>query len=180
MVSATPTVAPPQPISLSSSLERNIRVLAERCRREAASAPLEKRVAEAITSFTGSMRFVYLHMALFGAWIGINLGLIPGVPRFDPSFVVLAMTASVEAIFLSTFVLISQNRMAKAADKQSALDLQINLLTEHELTRLVGMVEALTAHFDIQPISRPEIEEIKKDVAPEAVLDAIEAQQERS
>jgi hypothetical protein len=57
--------------------------------------------------------------------------------------------------------------------------LQINLLTEHELTRLVGMVEALTAHFNIQPISRPEIEEIKKDVAPEAVLDAIEAEQER-
>ena len=63
--------------------------------------------------------------------------LIPGVPRWDPSFVVLAMMASVEAIFLSTFVLISQNRMAAAADKRADLDLQISLLAEHEVTKLV-------------------------------------------
>ena len=106
----TPTVPPPRPEDLSSALRRNIEALEERRRQEAAAAPAEARVAEAITRFTGSMRFVYVHLALYGAWIAANLGAVPGVPEFDPSFVVLAMVASVEAIFLSTFVLISQNR----------------------------------------------------------------------
>jgi uncharacterized membrane protein len=69
------------------------------------------------------MLFVYLHLAFFGFWIVANLGSITGVPIWDKSFVVLAMWASVEAIFLSTFVLISQNRMA-AADKRADLDLR--------------------------------------------------------
>ena len=102
---------------------------------------------------------------------------MPGVPRFDPSFVVLAMVASVEAIFLSTFVLISQNRMAAAADKRADLDLHVSLLTEHELTKLVGLSRPWRsarrgANAD------PEIKEVKKDVAPEAVLDEIEAKQD--
>jgi len=64
------------------------------------------RIADAITGFAGSMRFLYIHLLVFGSWILINLGWLP-VPRFDPSFVVLAMVASVETICLSTFVLIS-------------------------------------------------------------------------
>jgi uncharacterized membrane protein len=94
--------------------------------REDVTATLEVRVADAIIGFTGSMRFVYLHLVLFGLWILVNLGLVPGAPEFDPSFVILAMVASVEAIFLSTFILISQNRMAAAADKRADLDLQKN------------------------------------------------------
>lgn len=103
--------------------------MAARRQQEAAAATREERIADAITSFTGSMLFVYIHLALYGAWIVINLGVVPGVPKFDPSFVILAMVASVEAIFLSTFVLISQNRTAATADKRADLDLQINLLT---------------------------------------------------
>ena len=105
-----PTYPPPPPPSLSPVLERNIRALQLRRQRQEKEASLEERVAEAITRFTGSMRFVYLHLVLFGAWILANRGFVPGIPAWDPSFVVLAMIASVEAIFLSTFVLISQNR----------------------------------------------------------------------
>jgi uncharacterized membrane protein len=147
---------------------------------EAASATRQERVAEAITAFTGSMVFVYLHLLLYGGWIVVNLGLVPGVPRFDPSFVILAMAASVEAIFLSTFVLISQNRMAAAADKRADLDLQVNLLAEHELTRLIEMVEAVTDHLGIRTAAHGDLHEIKKDVAPEAVLNEIEAQQQKA
>src|SRR3954464_7368370 len=177
MVQSTPTVPPPQPADLSSSLKRNIQALAERRRQEAASATRQDRLAEAITSFTGSMRFVYLHLVLYGAWIVVNLGIIPGVPKFDPSFVILAMVASVEAIFLSTFVLISQNRMAAAADKRADLDLHISLLTEHELTKLVELVTAMAERAGVQANADPEIEEVKKDVAPEVVLDEIESKQ---
>src|SRR5947199_332143 len=131
-----PTVPPPQPGSLNTALARNIAALERRRRDDAASAPLEERVAAAITRFSGSMPFVYLHLAAYGAWIVVNLGWVPGAPRFDPTFVVLAMIASVEAIFLSTFVLITQNRMAAAADKRAELDLQISLLAEHEVTKI--------------------------------------------
>ena len=174
----TPTVPPPQPDSLHSSLKRNIELLAQRRKREAASSSLEERVAERITAFTGSMRFVYLHLAIYTAWIVINLGWIPGVRRFDPSFVVLAMEASVEAIFLSTFVLISQNRMSRAADKRADLDLHINLLAEHELTKMAAMIAAISQKLGVQVLPEREIGEISADVAPEAVLDAIEATNE--
>jgi uncharacterized membrane protein len=142
--------------------------------RDEVTATLEARVADAITSFTGSMRFVYLHLVLFGLWILVSLGVVPGLPQFDPSFVILAMFASVEAIFLSTFVLISQNRMAAAADKRADLDLQINLLSEHEITKLIALVSSIADRMGVKTEVDPEVDELKQDVAPEAVLDEIE------
>jgi uncharacterized membrane protein len=170
-----PTYPPPQPPGLSPVLERNIRALQLRREREEKEASAEERLAEAITRFTGSMRFVYLHLALFGFWVAANLGWVPGVPAWDPSFVVLAMVASVEAIFLSTFVLISQNRMAAAADKRADLDLQVSLLAEHEVTRLVTLVSGIADRLGVKTEADAEVEEIARDVAPEAVLDEIEA-----
>jgi uncharacterized membrane protein len=160
---------------MSSALERNIQALQVRRQREEVQATLEERIAAAITRFTGSMRFVYLHLAFFGFWIVANLGWVPGVPSWDPSFVVLAMMASVEAIFLSTFVLISQNRMSAAADKRADLDLQISLLAEHEVTKLVTLVSAIADHMGVETRVDAELDEIKRDVAPEAVLDELEA-----
>ncbi|WP_011581210.1 MULTISPECIES: DUF1003 domain-containing protein [Chelativorans] len=174
----SPTAHLPPADKLSSALERNIEAIEKRRSEEADQLKLEERIAQAITRFTGSMRFVYLHLAVYGFWIVANLGLIPGVPRFDPSFVMLAMAASVEAIFLSTFVLISQNRMAAAADKRADLDLQINLLTEHEITKLAEMITAIGERLDSKPLSDREVGEIKSDIAPEAVLDAIEAKRQ--
>lgn len=163
------------PQNLAATLQRNIRVMDLRREQEAVTASREERIADAITRFTGSMRFVYLHLLLYGFWIVANMGFVPGVPRFDPSFVILAMVASVEAIFLSTFVLISQNRMAAAADKRADLDLQINLLAEHEVTKLVVLVSAIADRLGVQTGVESEISELKRDVAPEAVLDEIEA-----
>ena len=172
-----PTYPSPQPRGLSPVLERNIRALQLRRQREEKEATAEERVAEAITRFTGSMRFVYLHLAFFGFWIVANLGWAPGLPTWDPSFVVLAMVASVEAIFLSTFVLISQNRMAAAADKRADLDLQISLLAEHEVTRLVTLVSGIADLMGVKTEADADLKEITLDVAPEAVLDELEATQ---
>ncbi len=171
---AAPTIPPPGPENLASSLKRNIESLRERRRQEQASATRQERLAEAITAFTGSMTFVYLHLALYAAWILVNVGVIPGLPKFDPSFVILAMEASVEAIFLSTFVLISQNRTAAASDKRADLDLHINLLTEHELTKLSAVVLAIAARLDVEVAETADVQEIRKDVAPEAVLDELD------
>lgn len=174
-----PTKPPPKPPGLGTVLERNIQALQERRTREEAQAAFQERLAQRITRFTGSMGFVYLHLAVFGAWIFINLGLIPSVGPFDPSFIILAMVASVEAIFLSTFVLISQNRMAAADAKRAELDLQISLLAEHEVTKLVALVSAIANRMGVQTDVDPEVEELKQDVAPDVVLDEIEETQTR-
>ena len=169
------TSPPLKPPGLGPVLQRNIEALQQRRQREQADASVEQRVADAITRFTGSMTFVYLHVAFFGFWIIANLGWIPGVPAWDESFVVLAMIASVEAIFLSTFVLISQNRMSAVADSRADLDLQISLLAEHEVTKLAALVSAIAQRLDVRSEVDPELGEIKQDVAPEAVLDEIES-----
>jgi uncharacterized membrane protein len=163
----------PVPPGLTSVLDRNIRRMRERRQQEDAEAKLSDRISDRITSFAGSMTFVAIHAVAYGAWIAVNLNIVPGVRAFDPSFVMLAMEASVEAIFLSTFVLISQNRMMGAAARQSDLDLQINLLTEHELTRLVSLVDAIALKMGIEVDERADLEEIKQDVSPEAVLDQL-------
>jgi uncharacterized membrane protein len=120
------------------------------------------------------MRFVYIHLAVFGTWILWNLGWL-GLAPFDPSFVVLAMVASVEAIFLSTFVLISQNRAAEQADERADLDLQICLLTEHEVTRLVELTAAICRALGVPVPDAAHVEDLQKDVRPEDVIDAMEA-----
>jgi uncharacterized membrane protein len=163
----------PSPPGMTTTLHANIEELTARAREEARRAPASERLAAAITRFTGSMTFVAVHLVFYGGWIAANLGVIPGVAPFDPTFVVLAMEASVEAIFLSTFVLISQNRMAATADRRADLDLHINLLAEHELTKLAQLVERIAERVGVPPDS-PEYEEIKRTVDPIQVLDVLE------
>jgi uncharacterized membrane protein len=104
-----------------------------------------------------------------------NVGWVPGVPRFDRSFTVLAMAASVEAIFLSTFVLISQNRMQALADRRADLDLQVSLLAEHEVTQLLTLVRAMARRMDLAEARDPELDELAQDIRPETVLSQLEA-----
>jgi uncharacterized membrane protein len=81
----------------------------------------------------------------------------------------------VEAIFLSTFVLISQNRMAALADQRADLDLQISLLAEHEVTRLITLVVAMAERMGVEAAQDPELTELSQDVAPEKVMQKMEA-----
>ncbi|HEX2202940.1 MAG TPA: DUF1003 domain-containing protein [Longimicrobium sp.] len=158
---------------MAGVVERNIKALLARRQAEDRTRSAQDRVADAITRFTGSMTFVCIHLALFGAWIVTNLGWTPLEP-WDPSFVVLAMVASVEAIFLSTFVLISQNRMQALADKRADLDLQVSLLSEHEVTQLITLVRRMAQEMGIEESRDPELDELEQDVAPEKVLEEME------
>jgi uncharacterized membrane protein len=167
---------PSQPNSegrLAGVMERNIYALIIRRQQEEQRKAFQDRIADAITAFTGSMPFVYIHLIVFCLWIIANL---PGVPfpKFDPTYVVLAMFASVEAIFLSTFVLISQNRMAALADKRAELDLQISLLAEHEISRAITLLRDIAGNMGIPSSQNPELGELARDVAPEQVLDKME------
>jgi uncharacterized membrane protein len=166
-----PTVPPPDPKSLNTALYRNIDALRRQEEDEHRSDSVHDRLADAITGFAGSFPFVYLHLALLAFWLAANLGWIAGIAAWDPEFIVLAMIASVEAIFLSTFVLISQNRMAEEQGRRAALDLQISLLAEHEVTCLIRQTSAIAAHLGVQT---EDVEELKRDIAPEAVLTVIQ------
>jgi uncharacterized membrane protein len=179
MSSPRPPLYRSQSSGMAQVVERNIRALLERRRREEQAASWQDRLAARITSFAGSMRFVYIHLAIYGLWIILNLPWVP-LPHFDPTFVVLAMAASVEAIFLSTFILITQNRMAAQAEKRAELDLQISLLAEHEITRVVTLVAAIAERLGIEASQDPELAELARDVAPEQVLDTMEVNQRRA
>ena len=172
MDSRGPIVPPPHPETLNTALYRNIDALKRHHDNEVRGAGFHERLANTITSFVGSFAFIYIHVALFGFWILANIGDVAGVSEWDPQFVMLGMAASVEAIFLSTFVLISQNRMSAMQGRQAALDLQISLLAEHEVTRLIRQTSAIAEKLGVD--CGDDVEELKRDIAPEAVLAAIE------
>ena len=91
----------------------------------------QDRAADQVTSFAGSLKFVYLHSVWFGIWVLLNIGVLGASLKFDKfPFGLLTMIVSLEAIFLSTFVMVSQNRQAARADIRSELDFETNLRSE--------------------------------------------------
>ena len=160
---------------MSQVVHRNISALMEVRQRQEQQRTIADRIADAITSFAGTIWFALLHLLLFGGWILINAGWVRGVKPFDPfPFVMLAMIASVEAIFLATFILISQNRMQRLADRRAELDLQISLLTEHELTRAIQLLDAMSRRLGGTRPPEEELRELEKDVSPQKVVEEIE------
>jgi uncharacterized membrane protein len=134
------------PRSVSTHMERNVRAIAKLEHEAMQQRTPADRVSDAITRVAGSAAFVALHGVLFTVWITINVGEVRSVPIFDPyPFNFLTLVVSLEAIFLSIFVLMSQNRAARLGDRRAHLDLQIDLLAERELTAILHMLRALCA-----------------------------------
>jgi uncharacterized membrane protein len=91
----------------------------------------QDHVADKVTDFAGSLRFVYLHSVWFFVWVVLNIGVLGAALKFDPfPFGLLTMIVSLEAIFLSTFVMVSQNRQSARADLRAKLDFETNLRAE--------------------------------------------------
>lgn len=169
-------------ISQSEIVRKNTVAIAEMQRKVTEARTIGGRIADGITDFTGSMAFVYVHVVWFALWILLNVGLIqiPHISEFDKfPFSLLTMIVSLEAIFLSTFVLISQNRLACASEKRAELDLQVNLLAEQKATKVLEMLDQITQQLD-QVGSRfnferdPEVEALKVSPEPQEVLQVIE------
>ena len=155
-------------------LERNVRALVEHAAEEERAKPTADRVAMAIWRFAGTMKFVYFHVVLFGLWAALDLGLIPGVRNFDPTFTILGTAAAVEAIFLAAFVLMAQLRMADMADRRNHLDVQVSLLAEQEITHILRLVAAMGDQMGIKEAQDPEIQELLKELKPRDVLERID------
>ncbi len=160
---------------LTGVVYRNIRALLEVRKSFEARKTAKDRVADAIAGFAGSMAFVLVQAVVVLVWVVWNIGWAPYLHPFDPyPFVLLAMSASVEAIFLTTFVLISQNRLSQLTDQRADLDLQISLLAEHEITHVIELLDAVARHLGVEPARREKSEDLKKEVKPEALVREIE------
>ena len=144
---AVTTPKPPAPRAVSTHMERNVRAIAQLEREAMEERTAADRLSDAIAKVAGSSGVRGRPTSsCFTVWITLNVGLVPAVPIFDPyPFSFLTLVVSLEAIFLSIFVLMSQNRAARLADRRAHLDLQIDLLAERELTAMLHMLRALCA-----------------------------------
>jgi uncharacterized membrane protein len=137
---------------METATYRNVQEIARIEREALQRRSTAERLGDLIATQAGRMWFIMLHALWFALWIGLNAGEGSRTGRFDPfPFSLLTMIVSLEAIFLSLFILMSQNRSARQADQRSHLDLQINLLSEHENTKMLRMLQALPVAEPLVP-----------------------------
>lgn len=131
------------------------------------------RIAAGIARFCGSMSFVWLHVVGFALWIGYNTA--PWFSAFDPyPFTFLTLVVSLEAIFLSTFILISQNYEMRITERRNQLDLQINLLSEQENTKMLQLLEQIAKKVGAHVEDDPQIGALEEATRPESLVRQIE------
>jgi uncharacterized membrane protein len=164
--------------SIDHLTQRNVEVV--RKLEEAANQErtTSDRIAKVIANFCGSMRFVWVHVVWFAGWIVLNL--VPGVNHFDPfPFTFLTLIVSLEAIFLSTFILISQNHDTRISERRNHLDLQINLLSEQENTKMLMMLQAIAQKVGAEIEEDQDMTVLAQDTELEKVVEIIEQQEEK-
>jgi uncharacterized membrane protein len=144
------------PTKLAGSAQRNIKSIADLEKEFLSRRSLVDRVSDRITAFAGSITFVILHVVWFAAWVLCNRGLeAAGRIPFDPyPFIFLNLALGIEAVFLATFVLITQNRQARQADQWAHLGLQVNLLAEQETTKMLCMLQAISERLGLDEPER--------------------------
>lgn len=144
-------------------------------RRERRSIGLSERIAHRVTLFGGSMLFVWLNAAWYATWIIVNL---PGIgwQPFDPfPFTFLTMIVSLEAIFLSTFVLITQNQQSRESDRRDQVDLQINTIAEREVTKVLQLLADIHQHLGIERAGDAELSEMQRQTPIQQLAEETEA-----
>ena len=122
-------------------------------------------LSNAVTRWAGSGASILFHAVLFGLWLLANVNVLPDIRPFDPfPFNLLTTFVSLEAIFLTLFVLIAQNRMSREADQRAHLDLQVNLLAEQEATAILHILHRISKHLRVRAeVAEDLLEETKVD-----------------
>lgn len=158
---------------------RNVESIAELEMRDRIQMGPADHLADRITTFAGSMVFVGLHVVWFTAWLTLNSPISPW--RIDPfPFGLLTLVVSLEAIFLTSFVMISQNRQALQADKRAKIDLQVNMIAEQEVTKLMSLVADIHEKLGLGDESDGELDEMRKPTYVGDVADAVDAAQQKT
>jgi len=159
------------PASVAENIDKMVQVendaLRPRTHREA--------ITDAIGGFAGTIYFVVLQLAVSGGWMLVNAEMVPGLSLFDPfPYPLLSSITSLEAVLLAAFVLIKQNRMSTVADRRDHLDLQVNLLTERESTRIIQMLDRLSSHLGIEQHQDADSREMGQHITVEHLVDELD------
>ena len=156
---------------------RNVETVARLEQAAQSSRTLTDRLIGILTGFVGSLPFFYLHLLWFAFWVVWN-GAVSRNRPFDPfPFPILTMILAMETILLSTLVLIGQNRQQRLADRRAHLDLQVNLLAEQEITKMLTMLEGIQQQLGL-PSHDPEVAALKQAVKPEELMEHLEQEVE--
>lgn len=132
-----------------------------------------ERFSDWVVNAAGTPAFALGHVVFFGVWVATQSGVVPSLPVFDPyPFTFLTFIVSLEAIFLSIFVLISQGRLTRQADRRSHLDLQVNLLAEQESTNALRLLHTIAEHLGVEGL--PSEDELEARTNIQSLIDDID------
>ncbi len=162
-----------QPKSVEELTKQNVKAIAELESAARAQLTAADRIADRITRFCGSMIFVWVHVVWFALWVAANTIFL--AKPIDPyPFNFLTLVVSLEAIFLSTFIMISENRQGRMDERRSHLDLQINLLAEQESTKTLQLLAAIAKKLGVDPTGDPEVAVLEQATRPDRLIEQIE------
>ena len=167
---------PKQPENpIPSYIHENIDAIIEAEQAVQRSRSLSEVVFEWVGGFIGTLSFVVAQVLGVVLWVAINAGLAPPLRPFDPfPFPILSLILTLEALLVAAFVLMKQNRMSKIADRRTHLDLQINLMTERETTKIIGMLLEIGKRLDIQhKVLDEESRQLSRLLAIETLIDTM-------
>lgn len=164
--------------SVDQLTQRNVEAVLQLEKAAKEERTTSELIAERIANFCGSMRFVWVHVIWFSGWIFFNL--MPGIKHIDPfPFTFLTLVVSLEAIFLSTFILISQNHDTQISERRNHLDLQINMLSEQENTKMIQMLQAIAGKVGVDLSHDSDLEQLRQETQPEKLVQQIEQHEEK-
>lgn len=157
-----------------SQARKNIEAIMELEEKSIHSRSAAERMADKVTTISGSLPFIIIHIIWFSGWVLINVGLVPVIKPFDPfPFSFLTLVVSLEAIFLSLLVLMSQNRMIKESDKRTHIDLQLNMLAEQEGTLVLKIVQEIGKKLGVD-IEEEEIQALEEKTDVQELAETVE------
>jgi uncharacterized membrane protein len=163
-----------RPRSVEELTRRNVETIIRLEEATRAKRSRFDQIADAVTRVCGSMRFVVIHVVWYAGWIGANVALAPQ-QRWDPfPFPFLTLTVSLEAIFLSVFILISQNRQSALSERRAQLDLQVNLLSEQENTKMLELLAKIGKKLGVDVSDDPEVQVLEEATRPKKLLQQID------
>lgn len=169
---------PDQAPILSGAVDANIESVVNLERSFEESKNTTDRIVESIGTFAGSLLFVGLQLTLFALWFLANTGHVPGVRPFDPyPFTLLSLSVAIEAVLLSTFVLLEQNLARRHTQHRDHLNLQIDLLSEKEITKCLQLLQVIAVRLKIDEVGRdPELAEMAESTSVDKLADLIKTE----
>ena len=159
--------------SIDKLTDRNLQAVLHNERSVQSDSTRGQRIAAHVAAFCGTMTFVWIHVVIITLWIAYNTSPWVSVHPDRLPFTLLNFTLSIEAIFLSAFILISQNQEARISKQRSHLDLQINLLTEQGNTQMLKMLRSIADKVGAEFEEHPDMQLMEQATQPERLLDQI-------